>query len=100
MAVVRASTNCDQAREIKLRTNCRSLPPAIAAIENRARAAEAATPPSSILATIKALGDYSEAERMLEYNSVGRDVYNCLPFDSTFDFFPHSGQSSMWPLVK
>ena len=42
--------------------------------------------PSSILATIKASGDYSEAERMLEYNSVGRDVYNCLPFDSTFDF--------------
>ena len=48
--------------------------------------------PSSILATIKASGDYSEAERMLEYNSVGRDVYNCLPFDSTFDFSPSGAE--------
>ena len=48
--------------------------------------------PSSILATIKASGDYSEAERMLEYNSVGRDVYNCLPFDSTFDSSPIQGR--------
>ena len=29
---------------------------------------------------------------MLEYNSVGRDVYNCLPFDSTFDFSPSGAE--------
>ena len=52
------------------------------AIENRARAEAAAAEPSTILATIKALGDYSEAERMLEYKSVRRDAYNCVPFDS------------------
>ena len=71
------------------------------AIENHARAEAAAAEPSTILATIKALRDYSEAERMLEYKSVRRDVFNRLPFDSFIEelyfFLPHPGQSSMWP---